>query len=134
MAGILLAWIVVVITTAVGYQTGMPVSWWIVIDTGTIGVIIWYPAVIWNRLNGSLATNSAITVLFYIATCCLLIIAVISVILAGSGLDVYSAMNAAHSRGAVWGFAWLTILGMMITLLPTLSDTFISTQAMDHAQ
>ena len=36
---------------------------------------------------------------------------------------------AAHSRGMVWGFALLTILGTVVTLLPTLTRTPISPTA-----
>ena len=58
-----------------------------------------------------------------------MIFSVVLVILAAHGVGNYSLLVAAHSRGMVWGFALLTILGTVITLLPTLTRTPISAVA-----
>lgn len=96
--------------------------------TAVIAVLIWHVAVIVRRLRGSLAGRFAVTVPFYLAAAGFLILAIVLAILA-TRVGNYSDMIAAHSRATVWGFAWLTIIGTVVTLLPTLAGAQISERA-----
>lgn len=79
-----------------------------------------------KRLMASLSGRFALTVTMYIAALTALIIAIVCAMLAGSGVGGYSALIAAHSRAAIWGFVGMSILATVVTLLPTLSGTKIS--------
>lgn len=104
--------------------------------------LVWHIVALSRRLRGSLSGSFAVTVPFYLAATAFMVIAVILAVLAGNGVadsgladsgaaggGGYSRLIAAHSRAAVWGFAWLTVLGTVVTLLPTLSGTPISPAA-----
>ncbi|AZA11227.1 hypothetical protein CGERO_04555 [Corynebacterium gerontici] len=82
-----------------------------------------------KRLFGSLSGHFALSVTMYVGALVSLLVAIICAILAGSGLGAYSALIAAHSRAAIWGFVGMSILGTVLTLLPTLSGTKISAVA-----
>lgn len=97
--------------------------------TLVIWAFLWHMAVVYSHLRRSLAGTFAVTVPFYLVAAGFLVIAGIMGNVAGRGVGSYSDLIAAHSRAAVWGFAWLTILGTVITLLPTLSGTRISVTA-----
>lgn len=94
--------------------------------TLVIGAFIWHMVVVYRHLRRSLAGQFAVTVPFYLAAAAFLVVAGLLGNFAGRGVGTYSDMIAAHSRAAIWGFAWLTVLGTMVTLLPTLSGTRIS--------
>ena len=94
-----------------------------------IAALTWHLWFIARRLRGSLAGSFAVTVPFYIAASVFMIASVVLVILSGNGVGEYSLLVGAHSRGMVWGFAWLTVIGTVVTLLPTLSATAISPTA-----
>ncbi|WP_246388917.1 beta-carotene 15,15'-monooxygenase [Corynebacterium incognita] len=104
-------------------------DWGALADAGAVLVIVaalWQAVVVGRALRGSLSGSFAVTVPFYIAAVCFLIAAIVLAIVAGHGVGEYSALIAAHSRATVWGFAWLTVVGTVVTLLPTLSGTAIS--------
>lgn len=94
-----------------------------------IVALAWHLCFVARRLRGSLSGAFAVTVPFYIAASGFMIASVVLVILSGNGIGEYSLLIAAHSRGMVWGFAWLTVIGTVVTLLPTLSATAISSTA-----
>lgn len=94
-----------------------------------IASLAWHIWAIARALRGSLAGSFAVTVPFYIAAAAFMIVAVVCAVLAGRGVGNYSSLIAAHQRAAVWGFALLTIVGTVVTLLPTLSNTKISPTA-----
>lgn len=96
--------------------------------TAVITVLIWQIAVVVKRLRGSLAGQFAVTVPFYLAAAGFLIVAILFAILA-TRVGSYSDLIAAHSRATVWGFAWLTVIGTVVTLLPTLTGSRISDTA-----
>ena len=94
-----------------------------------IAALTWHLWFVARRLRGSLSGSFAVTVPFYIAAAVFMIASVVLVILSGNGVGEYSLLVGAHSRGMVWGFAWLTVIGTVVTLLPTLSATAISPTA-----
>lgn len=107
-------------------------DWGLLADAASlliIAALAWQLVFIYTRLRGSLSGSFAVTVPFYAAASIFMIVSVILVILSGNGVGNYSFLVAAHSRGMVWGFAWLTIVGTIVTLLPTLSGTAISPTA-----
>ena len=94
-----------------------------------IAALTWHLWFVARRLRGSLSGSFAVTVPFYIAASVFMIVSIVLVILSGNGVGEYSLLIGAHSRGMVWGFAWLTVIGTVVTLLPTLSATAISSTA-----
>ena len=94
-----------------------------------IAALTWHLWFVARRLHGSLSGSFAVTVPFYIAAAVFMIASVGLVILSGNGVGEYSLLVGAHSRGMIWGFAWLTVIGTAVTLLPTLSATEISPTA-----
>ena len=94
-----------------------------------IAALTWHLWFVARRLRGSLSGSFAVTVPFYIAASVFMIVSVVLVILSGNRVGEYSLLIGAHSRGMVWGFAWLTVIGTVVTLLPTLSATAISSTA-----
>ncbi|MCZ9295904.1 beta-carotene 15,15'-monooxygenase [Corynebacterium yonathiae] len=100
-----------------------------VASTLIIASLTWHLWFVVRRLRGSLSGSFAVTVPFYIAASVFMIVSVVLVILSGNGVGEYSLLIGAHSRGMVWGFAWLTVIGTVVTLLPTLSATAISPTA-----
>ncbi|QGU04348.1 beta-carotene 15,15'-monooxygenase [Corynebacterium comes] len=94
--------------------------------TLVIGAVLWHMAVIRSHLRRSLAGQFAVTVPFYLTAGAFLVVAGLLGNFAGRGVGDYAGMIAGHSRAAIWGFAFLTVLGTVITLLPTLSGTRIS--------
>ena len=100
-----------------------------VASTLIIAVLAWHLWFVARRLRGSLSGSFAVTVPFYIAASVFMIVSVVLVILSGNRVGEYSLLIGAHSRGMVWGFAWLTVIGTVVTLLPTLSATAISSTA-----
>lgn len=100
-----------------------------VASTLIIAALAWHLWLVARRLRGSLSGSFAVTVPFYMAAAAFMIVSVVLVILSGNGVGEYSLLIGAHSRGMVWGFAWLTVIGTVVTLLPTLSATAISPTA-----
>ena len=94
-----------------------------------IFTLTWHAWALWQKLRGSLSGSFALTVPFYLAAAGFMVSAIGVVFLAAHGVGNYSLLVAAHSRGMVWGFALLTILGTVVTLLPTLTRTPISPTA-----
>lgn len=94
--------------------------------TLVIGAVLWHMAVVWSHLRRSLAGRFAVTVPFYLVAGAFLVVAGLLGNFAGRGVGDYTGMIAGHSRAAVWGFALLTVLGTVVTLLPTLTGTRIS--------
>lgn len=97
-------------------------------DVGASVIIIvvgWHCWVLYRMLKTSLSTNFAATVPFYLTALAFLIAAVAIAIIASHGIGDYTRMIAMHSRLTIWGFAWLTVLGTIMTLLPTLTQTKI---------
>ncbi len=94
-----------------------------------IAALTWHLWFVARRLRGSLSGSFAVTVRCYIAAAVFMIASVVLVILSGNGVGEYSLLVGAHSRGMIWGFAWLTVIGTVVTLLPTLSATAISPTA-----
>ena len=88
--------------------------------------MLWHMAVVWSHLRAGLAGQFAVTVPFYLVAGGFLVTAGLLGNFAGRGVGSYAGMIAGHSRAAIWGFAFLTVLGTVITLLPTLSATRIS--------
>lgn len=110
------------------------VAWNHLADAGATLVLAaaaWQLAWIFRRLRGSLSSRFAATVPFYIAAFAFLIVAIALVLGAvHGGGSHYSALVAAHSRATMDGFALLTALGTVVTLLPTLSGGVIAPQVM----
>ncbi|WP_408932751.1 beta-carotene 15,15'-monooxygenase [Corynebacterium sp. YSMAA1_1_D6] len=107
-------------------------DWGVLADIGSTLVIVavaWHLWALWSTLRGSLSGSFAVTVPFYLAAACFMVASVAFVVVAAHGVGNYSLLVAAHSRGMVWGFAFLTILGTVVTLLPTFTRTPISAMA-----
>nr|WP_253287062.1 beta-carotene 15,15'-monooxygenase [Corynebacterium aurimucosum] len=124
--GLVQVGLVLLLVDRAGYDWGM------LADIGSSLVIVavtWHLWTLWTKLRGSLSGSFAVTVPFYLAAACFMVVSVLLVILAAHGVGNYSLLVAAHSRGMVWGFALLTIVGTVVTLLPTLTRTPISSAA-----
>ncbi len=107
-------------------------GWNVLADVGAalvLGVLVWHGIALWRRLRGSLAGAFVVTVPFYLVAAGFLGLAVILAWLAGRGVGSYDHLIGAHSRATVWGFTWLTVLGTIISLLPTLTGARISAVA-----
>lgn len=107
-------------------------DWGVLADIGSalvIAAVLRHLWALWTTLRGSLSGSFAVTVPFYLAAAGFMVFSVLVVVLAAHGVGNYSLLVAAHSRGMVWGFALLTILGTVITLLPTFTRTPISAVA-----
>lgn len=107
-------------------------DWGALADASSVLLILtltWHAWALWQKLRGSLSGSFALTVPFYLAAAGFMVSAIGVVFLAAHGVGNYSLLVAAHSRGMVWGFALLTILGTVVTLLPTLTRTPISPTA-----
>lgn len=101
-------------------------------DLGAALVLVvlgWHGVALWSRLRRSLAGSVVVTVPFYLVAAAFLVLAVGLAWAAGRGLGSYDDLIAAHSRATVWGFTWLTVLGTIISLLPTLTGARISATA-----
>lgn len=90
---------------------------------------LWHMAVVFSHLRSSLSGQFAATVPFYLAAAAFLVLAGLIGNFAGRGAGDYTGMITGHSRAAIWGFAFLTVLGTVVTLLPTISGTRISDTA-----
>ncbi|MDO5670469.1 MAG: beta-carotene 15,15'-monooxygenase [Corynebacterium sp.] len=107
-------------------------AWSPLADAGAAAVIVvslWHGVALWRRLRGSLAGSVVVTVPFYLVAAGFLVLAVVFAWAAGRGVGSYDPLIAAHSRATVWGFTWLTVLGTIVSLLPTLSGAQISARA-----
>lgn len=104
-------------------------GWFWPADVGaglTLVVLAWHGLALGRRLRRSLAGSVVVTVHFYLVAAGFLAVAVLLAWLAGRGIGDYDLLIAAHSRATVWGWTWLTVLGTIITLLPTLTGARIS--------
>lgn len=110
---------------------GAGVDWGLVSDISALligGVIMWHFIDILAILRRSLANSFAMTVPFYLAASAFLVLAIIFAVTANH-IPAYDQLIAAHSRAAVWGFAWLSIIGTAVTLVPTIAGATISERA-----
>lgn len=124
--GLVQAGLILLLVDRAGYD------WGVLADIGAslvLAAVGWHLWALWTTLRGSLSGSFAVTVPFYLAAACFMVFSVLLAILAAHGIGNYSLLIAAHSRGMVWGFALLTILGTVVTLLPTLTRTPISAVA-----
>lgn len=92
---------------------------------------IWHGAALFGHLQRSQTFSNPFspTAWNFVAAACFLIVAVSLAVAAGNGWLPYDATISAHSRAAIWGFAWLTVLGAVITVLPTVTSTKASPAA-----
>lgn len=103
-------------------------GWSVLSDIGASAITIvvgWHCWVLYRMLKTSLSTKFAATVPFYLTALGFLIAAIVVAIIASHGIGDYTVMISIHSRLTIWGFAWLTVLGTIVTLLPTLTQTTI---------
>lgn len=84
-------------------------------------VLLWHGASIARKLRQGLPGPFAVTVYCYIVAAVFFVLAVAAA--------VVQQNTAAHARLAVWGFAWPTIAGTVLTLLPTMTKQRASTTA-----
>ncbi len=94
-----------------------------------VAALLWHLGAIARALRGSLAGSFAVTVPYYLAATAFLIGSVACAFAAGRELADYAALITAHQHAALWGFVWLTIVGTIVTLLPTLAEAQISATA-----
>lgn len=94
--------------------------------TTIIGVFIWQAFALIKKLRGSLAGSFVVTVPFYLVAASNLIIGVALAIMASHEIGDYTKLIIGHSRLLIWGFATLTVLGTVVTLLPTIAGGKIS--------
>lgn len=89
--------------------------------TTAASALLWHGASIARKLRRGLPGPFAVTAYCYVAAAAFFALAVAAAVVMQ---DI-----AAHSRLAVWGFAWTTIAGTVLTLLPTLTGKRASTTA-----
>lgn len=88
---------------------------------GIIGVLVGHVVVLITKLRASLAGRFVVTVNYYLTAAGHLIVAIAVAIVANYEIGNYGQLIIIHSRLAVWGFAVLTVLGTVVTLLPTVA-------------
>lgn len=96
---------------------------------GIIGVLLAHLVILMMKLRRSLAGTFVVTVNYYVLAGLHLITAIVLVILASYDIGDYGKLIIVHSRLAVWGFAVLTVLGTVVTLLPTVARDSINATA-----
>lgn len=122
------------ISAALGIIMGQGVqlpwsSWVTAAALAVVIVALWHAVTVVRLWAPRSGPPLSITVVFYIVAAVALALAVLLVIAGYTlGLNV-SLIVAAHSRLALWGFAWTTILGTIITMLPMLTRTKYSERA-----
>ena len=121
--GLVQVGLLLLLVNRAGYDWGVAAD---VASVLVIGALGWQLVSVGRALRGSLSGQFAVTVPYYVAAAGFMIAAVLFAMGAGRGLGEYSNMIAAHSRAMIWGFALLTIVGTVVTLLPTLTTTRIS--------
>lgn len=84
-------------------------------------VLLWHGASIAHKLRHGLPGPFAVTAYCYVVAAAFFTLAVAAA--------VVQQDTAAHARLAVWGFAWPTIAGTVLTLLPTMTKQRASTRA-----
>lgn len=93
---------------------------------GIIGVLLAQVVVLVRKLRGSLAGTFVHTINYYLLAALHLVVAIVIVIVANHEIGNYGQLIIIHSRLAVWGFAVLTVLGTVVTLLPTVAGNHIT--------
>lgn len=91
-------------------------------------VIIWHVRTLTRMIRRAFTNHLAVTSWAYVVAGCLLLIAVALAVLAQYSRN-HDAFIHAHSRAAVWGFAWTAVLGTSLTLLPTLTGGHVNVKA-----
>lgn len=92
--------------------------------------LCWHGVSIARKLRRGLTSPFASTARCYVVAAAFFALA--AAVAVGSrhvGPSLIDATIAAHSRLAVWGFAWTTIAGTVITLLPTMTGNRASATA-----
>lgn len=98
-----------------------------------LAVFIWHSVAIFLAWKGALSGAFAVTVPFYVGAAAFMVVAIGLALAAGAQWGNYDALIAAHSRATLWGLAWLTVLGTVVTFLPTLAGAPISPRARQRA-
>lgn len=88
-------------------------------------VASWHAVTLTKMIRRAFVNQLAVTSWAYVVASCLLVLAIIFAVTAQYGFS-HDAFIAAHSRAAVWGFAWTAILGTSLTLLPTLEGAQVA--------
>lgn len=99
-----------------------------VIAAAVAVVIAWHVRTLARMIRRAFTNHLAVTSWAYVVAGCLLIAAV-SLAVWAQYADDHDAFIHAHSRAAVWGFAWTAVLGTSLTLLPTLTGGHVNVRA-----
>lgn len=94
--------------------------------TVAIAAVIWHGVTIMRRLRaarGGFSGPFAATARCYVAAAVFFALAVVVVLIGVLVPSLFDAHLSAHSRLAIWGFAFPTVAGTVVTLLPTIAGT-----------
>jgi len=83
-------------------------------------VMLWHATTLARMHRKAFANHLATTSWSYVIAALLLALA-IGFAIAAQFVDRHDPLIAAHARSAVWGFGWITLVGTVITFLPTVA-------------
>lgn len=83
-------------------------------------VMLWHATTLARMHRKAFANHLATTSWSYVIAALLLALA-IGFAIAAQFVDKHDPLIAAHARSAVWGFGWITLVGTVITFLPTVA-------------
>ncbi|QYH19581.1 hypothetical protein JKI95_11285 [Corynebacterium aquatimens] len=89
------------------------------------GAVSLHAVTLTKMIRRAFINQLAVTSWAYVVAACLLVFA-IGFAVTAQYVANHDAFIAAHSRAAVWGFAWTAILGTSLTMLPTLAGTQVA--------
>lgn len=116
-------------------QTGNTFGMWSYLGAGLIATaFLWQLILLVHLLRVSLSGRFAVTVLSYIFAAICLLVAIAAALLAVSYPERYTAWISIHARWMLWGFVLSTIVGTVVTLLPTIAGVQISQTAVSRVQ
>ena len=92
--------------------------------TVAIAAVTWHGVTVIRRLRSTrLAGTFAATARCYVAAAVFFALAVVVVLIGVLVPSLFDAHLSAHSHLAIWGFAFPTVAGTVVTLLPTIAGT-----------
>ncbi|PYH01398.1 copper oxidase [Arthrobacter stackebrandtii] len=116
-----------VVTVVAGMVSGV----WVLTLVGSIGVglaVAWHAVVLGLRAVKALPSRFGPTVWYYVAACLLLPVGagVGAALAAGPGGELHARLLLVHMSVNVLGFVGLSVLGTLMTLLPTMLRTRVA--------
>ncbi|AIY02046.1 hypothetical protein ART_2447 [Arthrobacter sp. PAMC 25486] len=128
---LMIARLVLLNAAVVTVVAGMVADVWVLVLAGSIGVglvVAWHAVVLGLRARKALASRFGPTVWYYVSACLLLPVGagVGAALAAGPGGELHTRLLLVHMSVNVLGFVGLSVLGTLMTLLPTMLRTRVA--------